>query len=183
MVTESGALDDKQALEEVLLDIGQALLKGRKQRKISNGTQQLFMRHDGSKRTFTPALIKTIWRWIIQAFRRRGLNLIGFTFDGDARVSKSAMDFADKQCYEGALVLADFKTNTKAQDIKERGEVEEVRDVRDVLIKDDEFYGTYMYINFLHRFLRIFLIRGRSFQMWSLTLPGCPVDLVSTHFK
>ncbi|DBA89350.1 TPA: hypothetical protein ACH3X1_004144 [Trebouxia sp. C0004] len=379
MVTESGALDDKQALEEVLLDIGQALLKGRKQRKISNGTQQLFMRvlnhsgsqvhdwlsklllgpdvrttqkhrsnfvyptglgiteehldavvkvleawnlldcpmilsedataqqcradvmgvndetlifgftgptlvvktgadfkklvedkqasyatllyvytlvplvpgapylplfafsHDGSKRTFTPALIKTIWRWIIQAFRRRGLNLIGFTFDGDARlrmslyemfrdatvgapvgstitishpiielfavhphpdrqmallafsdwlhivfrlrrqmleparrldiggmlisliplkhmankqkyrVSKSAMDFADKQCYEGALVLADFKTNTKAQDIKERGEVEEVRDVRDVLIKDDEFYGTYMYINFLHR--------------------------------
>ncbi|DBA94584.1 TPA: hypothetical protein ACH3X1_002167 [Trebouxia sp. C0004] len=51
---------------------------------------------------------------------------------------------ADKQCYEGALVLADFKTNTKAQDIKERGEVEEVRDVRNVLLKDDEFYGTYM---------------------------------------
>ena len=122
------------------------------------------------------------------------------------KVSKSAMDFADKQCYEGmllqscqlacrsilicchylwplnnfttlkcmlahactvgtcmpkaykktqcnagALVLADYKTNTKAQDIKERGEVEEVSDVRDVLLKDDEFYGTYLYINFLHR--------------------------------
>ncbi|KAL0018284.1 hypothetical protein WJX77_009565 [Trebouxia sp. C0004] len=66
------------------------------------------------------------------------------------------MDFADKQCYEGALVLAGFKTNTKAQDIKERGEVEEVRDVRDVLPKDDEFYGTYLYINFLHRFLEDF---------------------------
>ncbi|KAL0030834.1 hypothetical protein WJX77_008776 [Trebouxia sp. C0004] len=57
----------------------------------------------------------------------------------------------------GALVLADFKTNTKAPDIKERGEVEEVRDVRDVLLKDDEFYGTYMYINFLHRFLEGFV--------------------------
>ncbi|DBA96163.1 TPA: hypothetical protein ACH3X1_015645 [Trebouxia sp. C0004] len=95
--------------------------------------------HDGSNRTFTPALIKTIWRWIyrqvlvytlyptlasngmpafgtylaatpsialnlvaslewgilkvngsmVPAFRRRGLNLIGFTFDGDARLRMS----------------------------------------------------------------------------------------------
>ncbi|DBA96162.1 TPA: hypothetical protein ACH3X1_015644 [Trebouxia sp. C0004] len=56
-----------------------------------------------------------------------------------------------EECNACALVLADFKTNTQAQDIKERGEVEEVRDVRDVLLKDDELYGTYMYINFLHR--------------------------------
>ena len=50
----------------------------------------------------------------------------------------------------GALVLGDFKTNTKQADIHERGEVEAVHHVRDILLKDDEFYGTYLYINFLH---------------------------------
>lgn len=48
-------------------------------------------------------------------------------------------------------MLADFKTNTKQADIAARGEVEEVTSVRDVLLKDDEFYGTYLYINFMHR--------------------------------
>ena len=54
-------------------------------------------------------------------------------------------------CSTGAVVLGDFKTNTKQVDIKNRGEVEEVTHVRDVLLKDGEFYGTYLYINFLHR--------------------------------
>ena len=54
-------------------------------------------------------------------------------------------------CSTGAVVLGDFKTNTKQVSTKERGEVEEVTHVRDVLLRDDEFYGTYMYINFLHR--------------------------------
>ena len=48
-------------------------------------------------------------------------------------------------------MLGDFKTNTKVTDIKERGEVEAVHIVRTILRKDDEFYGTYLYINFLHR--------------------------------
>ena len=48
-------------------------------------------------------------------------------------------------------MLADFKTNSKAQVIEEKGEVEEVSEIRDVLLRDDEFYGTYLYINSLHR--------------------------------
>lgn len=49
--------------------------------------------------------------------------------------------------------MADFKANTKKQDIAERGEVEEVHHVRDVLLKDDESYGTFLYINSLHRYV------------------------------
>ena len=60
-------------------------------------------------------------------------------------------EITEKACDVGALVLADFKTNSKAQVIKEKGEVEEVSEIRDVLLRDDEFYGTYLYINFLHR--------------------------------
>lgn len=39
-----GALEDHKALEEVLKDVAIALVKGRKHRALSNGTQQLFMR-------------------------------------------------------------------------------------------------------------------------------------------
>ncbi|KAL0038543.1 hypothetical protein WJX77_010066 [Trebouxia sp. C0004] len=51
-MVSTGALGDKPALKEILLDIGRALLKGRKNRLLSNGTRQLFMRvlnHSGSQ--------------------------------------------------------------------------------------------------------------------------------------
>ena len=66
-------------------------------------------------------------------------------------------------------MLGDFKTNTKPKDIKERGQVEEVTHIRDVLLKDHEFYGTYLYINFLHRYmwsrLAVFLVHFIVFSV------------------
>ena len=54
-------------------------------------------------------------------------------------------------CFAGAVVLGDFKTLTKAKDIEAYGEVVEVSDVRTPLLANDENYGTFLYISFLHR--------------------------------
>lgn len=55
-------------------------------------------------------------------------------------------------CYSaGALVIADFRTLTVAKEIEKHGEVVEVTDVRDRLKASDEFYGTFLYVSFLHR--------------------------------
>jgi len=51
----------------------------------------------------------------------------------------------------GAVTLGDFKTNTKPKDVAQNGEVEEVDEIRSMLLKDHEYYGTYLYINFMHR--------------------------------
>ena len=62
------------------------------------------------------------------------------------------MTYVTSHVHAGALVLGDFKTNTKLKDVQDKGEVEEVSEIRDALLKDDEYFGTYLYINFMHRY-------------------------------
>ena len=66
--------------------------------------------------------------------------------------SRGNVTYVTSHVHAGALVLGDFKTNTKLKDVQDKGEVEEVSEIRDALLKDDEYYGTYLYINFMHRY-------------------------------
>ncbi|DBA76901.1 TPA: hypothetical protein ACH3X1_009502 [Trebouxia sp. C0004] len=117
LMVSTGALGDKPALKEILLDIGRALLKGRKNRLLSNGTRQLFMRSDfeyptglGITEGHLDAAVKVLQAWNLldcpmilsedataQQCRAdvMGVNdeTLIFGFNGPTLVIKTAADF------------------------------------------------------------------------------------------
>lgn len=68
----------------------------------------------------------------------------------------SDLDPANKQSYTGMLKVFDFALHEAS------ASVTEVTKVRDEMLQDDEYYGIYLYVEFCHRYLRIFVIKGRS---------------------
>lgn len=66
----------------------------------------------------------------------------------------SDLDPANKQSYTGMLKIFDFCLHA------ESGTVTEVTKVRDEMQKDDEYYGIYLFVEFCHRYLRMFVIKG-----------------------
>eukprot|EP00887_Chlorella_sp_A99_P004122 scaffold23.g4122.t1 len=94
------------------------------------------------------------WRWLLEISKSNGGHQV------DLGLRYNYVSCADKQNWPATLWLADLRLERP-----ERGAapvVTPVSTLRDAMLREPAYWGAYLLIDFLHHYLRIFVVKGRS---------------------